>query len=124
MLMISGSVGFAQEIDPSLLPKHLAECMRSVDADAVEITNNRVTFKGGVFRFVTNWNVLVPFGFGDVTVDPETRAVVYGLSYRQLAIFYVILISISARSYWHLDLPVGSPSLYSPCFSSSLSLGL
>jgi len=76
--MKSGRLDFGPEIDPSLLPAHLAECLRSVDADAVEITNNRVTFEGGVFRFVTNWNVLVPFGFGDVIVDSEARAVPYG----------------------------------------------
>ena len=96
MLMKSGKVDFDHEIDASLLPAHLAKCLRSVDADAVEITNNRVTFKGGVFRFVTNWNVLVSFGFGDVTVDSETREVAYGLSYQQLVIFYATIVGLSA----------------------------
>src|ERR1700688_844562 len=96
MLMKSGKVDFDHEIAPSLLPALLAKCLRSVDADAVEITNNRVTFKGGVFRFVTNWNVLVSFGFGDVTVDSETREVAYGLSYQQLVIFYATIVGLSA----------------------------
>lgn len=94
--MKSGKLGFDHEIDASLLPAHLATCLRSVDADAVEITNNRVTFKGGVFRFVTNWNVLVPFGFGDVTVDSEAREVAYELSYQQLVIFYATMVGLSA----------------------------
>jgi hypothetical protein len=96
ILTTSGRIDFGQEIDPSLLPAHLAECLRSVDADEVEIANNRVTFEGGVFRFVTNWNALAPFGFGDLTVDSEARAVAYGLSYRQLVILNAILVGLSA----------------------------
>jgi hypothetical protein len=96
ILLRSGRLDFGPEIDPSLLPARLAKCLRSVDADAVEITNNSVTFEGGVFRFVTNWNVLVPFGFGDVIVDSEARAVAYGLGYRQLVILYAIMVGLSA----------------------------
>jgi hypothetical protein len=94
--METGTVDFDREVDSSLLPAHLAGCLRSVDADAVEVTDNLVTFKGGVFRFVTNWNVLVPFGFGDLTVNSETREIRYRLSYRQLAVFSTIIVGIAA----------------------------
>ena len=45
-----------------------------------EVRNNRVTFRGGVFRFVTNWNILVNFGFGDLAVDSDAREIHYRLS--------------------------------------------
>jgi hypothetical protein len=91
VLMKTGSVAIDHEIDPTLLPAHLAECLRGVDASAVEVSGNRVTFKGGVFRFVTNWNVLVPFGFGDLTVDSQSGEVRYRLSCRQLFIFLIVM---------------------------------
>jgi len=94
--METGTLGFDQEVDVSLLPAHLAGCLRGVDADAVEVTDNLVTFRGGIFRFVTNWNVLVPFGFGDLTVNSETREIRYRLSYRQLAIFSTTMVGIVA----------------------------
>jgi hypothetical protein len=92
--MKTGLVDFDRDVDSSLLPARLAGCLRGVDADEVEITDNRVTFEGGIFRFVTNWNVLVPFGFGDLTVCPETRQVRYRLSYRQLVIFSATMIGV------------------------------
>lgn len=43
-----------------------------------------------MFRLVTNWNILVPFGFGDLSVDPQGRKVQYCLSYRQLAVSWIV----------------------------------
>ncbi len=96
MLIETGAVDFDEEVNSSLLPSHLAGCLRSVDADAVEVADNLVTFRGGIFRVVTNWNVLVPFGFGDLTVDSEAREIRYRLSYRQLAIFSTAIVGIVA----------------------------
>ena len=96
--MKTGAVDFDREIDPSLLPAHLAGCLRSVDADDVRVRDQRVTFRGGIFRFVTNWNILVAFGFGDLTVDSETCKVRYCLSYRQLIIFTAIMAGVTAAT--------------------------
>jgi hypothetical protein len=94
----TGAVDFDREIDASLLPAHLASCLRDVDADAVQVKDNRVTFRAGIFRFVTNWNVLVAFGFGDLTVDSVTCKVRYCLSYRQLVIFTLIMAGVTAAT--------------------------
>jgi hypothetical protein len=91
-----GSVNFDPGVDPSSLPSYLADCLNNVDARAVEVRGNRVTFEGGMFRFVMNWNVLVPFGFGDLTVNPETHEVRYCLSYRQFVISSIIPLGIAA----------------------------
>lgn len=95
-LTTTGTVDFDQEVDSSLLPAHLAGCLRNVDADVVEVRGNRVTFKGGMFRFVTNWNVLVPFGFGALAINSETREIRYCLSYRQLIIFSTTVAVVAA----------------------------
>lgn len=80
------SVSFDQEVDRAVLPEHLAMCLGQVEAENVRIVANRVTFTGGVFRMVWNWNVLGPFGFGDITVDSDNCEVRYTLSYRQLVV--------------------------------------
>lgn len=79
-----------------MLASHLAACLRKVDANAVELRDNRVTFEAGMFRFVINLNVLVPFGFGDLTVNSETREVRYCLSYRQLVISSIATFGITS----------------------------
>jgi hypothetical protein len=89
-----GSVGFDDEVDSSSLPSHLARCLRDVDANAIEIDGNTVRFKGGIFRLVTNWNVLVPFGFGDLTINSEPREVCYRLSYQQSVVCLAIGLGI------------------------------
>ena len=58
-----------QGVDSDSLRAHLARCLRSVDASKVDIIGNRVTFTAGIFRLVSNWNILVGFGSGDLTVD-------------------------------------------------------
>jgi len=89
--MTTGAVDFGKEIDSSLLAAHVAARLRDIDANEVDVRPHRVTFKGGFFRFVTNWNILVNFGFGDLEVDPDSHEVRYRLSYRQLVIYSAIM---------------------------------
>jgi len=86
----TGTVDFDPEINASLLPEHLASCLRSVDANDVQVTDKIVAFRGGIFRFVTNWNVLVAFGSGDLTIDPKRCKVQYCVSYGQFVILALI----------------------------------
>jgi hypothetical protein len=78
------TLNFGGETDSTELPTHLANCLRSVQASAVRVEGSSVQFRGGVFRFVSSWNVLGPFGFGNLTVDANSRQVQYTLSLRQL----------------------------------------
>jgi hypothetical protein len=93
-LMTTGAVDFGKEIDSSLLAVHLAVRLRDVDANEIEVRPNHVTFRGGIFRFVTNWNILVSFGFGDFAVDSNTDEIRYRLSYRQLVICSAIMFGV------------------------------
>jgi hypothetical protein len=95
-LMYVGAIDFNQDIDSTVLPAHLANCLRNVHAGSVKTEANRVAFSGGAFRLVTNWNVLVPFGFGELTVDSSTLEIRYRLSFRQLAISVSIAAGLMA----------------------------
>ncbi|HKV94949.1 MAG TPA: hypothetical protein VJW20_20555 [Candidatus Angelobacter sp.] len=77
-------------VDLMLLPAYLAGCLRGVRADDVTVEGNRIFFKAGVFRMVSNWNVLVPFGFGELVVDGLTRQVKYRISIRQVVLMGTI----------------------------------
>jgi len=80
----TGTLSLGVNTDATVLPLHFAECLRGVLASNVEIRGNCVAFTGGVFRLVSNWNVLVPFGSGDTTIHDNTREVTYRVSVRQL----------------------------------------
>ena len=62
-LMTTGAIDNGSEIDSSLLAAHVAAQLRDLDANEVDVRPNRVMFKGGDFRYVTSWNILVTFGF-------------------------------------------------------------
>ena len=84
--MYRGCASFDQSVDSTRLPAHLADRLRLVQARNVQVEGYRVTFTGGMFRLVNNWNVLVPFGFGELTVDPERHEIQYAVSFRQLVL--------------------------------------
>jgi hypothetical protein len=84
--MHTGNISFDDGVDLTVLPTHLANCLRDVRAGAVVIEGSHIAFTRGMFRLVTNWNVLVPFGYGDLTVDAINRQIYYRLSSRQLVI--------------------------------------
>ena len=83
----TGTVCFDAEIDPAALPIHLADCLRRAQATTIVVQGNRVAFTRRILRLVSNWNVLVPFESGDLTVDAHARQVRYRVSFRQLVLF-------------------------------------
>jgi hypothetical protein len=85
---------FGDDLDPSALPAYFAEVLLKVDAREVRAYWDRVEFKGGMFRLVSSWNVLVPFGSGTVTIHPDIRQVRYRLSYLQLVFVATIAAGI------------------------------
>src|SRR5580693_8994219 len=106
--MYTRTLNFGDEVNAAALPTYLADCLRGVEARGVVIEANRVLFRGGVFRLVGNWNVLCPFGFGDLAVDANLRQIRYRLSFRQLmlvatalTLFITVFGSIESRS-WHV----------------------
>ncbi len=89
--MYTGTINVDEDVQPSALMPHLAECLRRVRARHITVDGNRITFKGGVFRFVSNWNVLSPFGTGELEFLPTTRQVRYRLSLAQCIIVGTVI---------------------------------
>jgi hypothetical protein len=86
-LVRTGTLSLDADVNVAALPTHLVECLRSVEAKGVEVRGNCVAFTGGIFRLVSNWNVLVPFDSGNLTIDGSACQVRYRLSVRHLVVF-------------------------------------
>jgi len=86
-------VNFEPDVDPSSLPPHLAAWLNNVHAKEVEVCGNRVTFKK---VWMGSSRSGVSFGFGDLTVNPESREVRYCLSYRRLLISSIVTFGVAA----------------------------
>jgi hypothetical protein len=55
---------------------------------------NKVSFRGGIFRLVSNWNVLVPVGSGEIEVVPGNPAAVrYRFSCVEMLTFVTVVAS-------------------------------
>jgi hypothetical protein len=85
------SIVLTSNADVPLLLQHLADCLRAVEARDIRVTEDAVYFKGGAFRMVTNWNVLVPFDAGRFTVSDGGQIVMYTMSYRQLLVISALM---------------------------------
>ena len=88
----TGTLSFDAEVDSAALPAYLADALRDADASTVEVRGNCVTFTRRMFRFVSNWNVLVPFESGDMTVDAVARQICYRVSIRQFVLLGTVVI--------------------------------
>jgi hypothetical protein len=95
--MYTKTVNVDLAVDLAMLPAHLADRLRRINARTVEVDQNRILFTGGLFGSGGNrWGVLIPFGFGDLTVDSNTRQLRYRLSFRQLVVVATIMVGILA----------------------------
>ena len=79
-------------IDDSILAKEIVKNLEKVRARNIEIIGNRITFTGGLFRFVTNWNILVPITRGEIRIDRTNQCVQYTLNFSQLIIIGTIMV--------------------------------
>lgn len=95
-----GTLEFDTGIDKAALLTHIAECLRNVEARRVKISRDTIFFQGGLFRFVGRWNILVPFGSGEVLVDEVTHVARYRLSLRQLVCTATIALAFPAGIAW------------------------
>jgi hypothetical protein len=85
---------FGDDLDPSALPAYFASVFQSVDARDVKVCGDSVEFKGGMFRLVGSWNILVPFGSGIVTIHPDIRQVQYQGSCHHLVFVVTVAVGI------------------------------
>jgi hypothetical protein len=77
-------------VDPETLCAKLAQALRDAHARDVVLWPDRVTFSGGMFRVVTNWNVLVPITRGELVVEDSGKRLRYRVSFLQLVSCLVV----------------------------------
>ncbi len=111
-LVLEGSFDFDTGVEKTALLSHLAECLRKVDARGVHIIEGRVSFRGGLFRGVSNWNVLAAFGSGELIVDEVLHAVRYRLSVGQIVALVTLIVAAMAASIWSDTRRVGWSTLF------------
>lgn len=105
-LTLTGNLSFDAETDAGALPNHLANCLWSVKASRVEILGNRVEFSRRMFRFVSNWNVLVPFESGDLTIDADSRQIHYRVNFRELVLAGTGMVGVMTVFLWTSPAPL------------------
>ena len=59
-----------------------------------------MSFRGGFIRGVNNWNILIPFGHGELIVDNTKPEVSYRISVRQLVITVTIILAFVFVNLW------------------------
>ena len=60
-----------------------------------------VSFRGGLFRGVNKWNMLIPFEYGELVVDDATHEVRCRLSFRQLIVATTIMLGFIGAIAWY-----------------------
>lgn len=66
------------------LVKKILQELEKARGRIVATESGGVEFRGGIFRFVPSWNLLIPITKGWVSVDPQASKVTYVLRFGQL----------------------------------------
>ena len=99
-LTYTGTLEFDAGVDTTALIVHLADYLRKLEARDIRISQASVSFRGGLFRAVSNWNILIPFGYGKLIVDETAHQVRYGLSFRQLICVVTTMLALACLIEW------------------------
>ena len=88
--------------------ERLVSALNRARASSVVCDGNTVTFRGGMFRLVFNWNVLVPVSRGTITISSGSRdAVRFNLSCVEMLVVTTVM-AICAG----FVIPSGQPALF------------
>jgi hypothetical protein len=60
----------------------------------ISVNGLRISFNGGMFRFVLNWNILIQIGYGhiDLSETEDAYVVSYYASFRQMVLIVSLLV--------------------------------
>jgi hypothetical protein len=73
----------------------LAEKLRDLRGRNIAIKDGTVYFTGGVFRLVTNWNILVSITRGEVRINRSATQIEYRLIFTQAFVVWPLLCAIT-----------------------------
>ena len=71
-------------------------------ARKVTLEPNGLSFRGGLFRFMSSWNIFVSITKGRILLDPETSRVTYYLSFVEIIVVVTLMIGFMALAAKHL----------------------
>jgi hypothetical protein len=92
----------------------IEEGLDSVRATSIVCTNNKVTFRGGIFRLVTNWNILVPVCYGEIEVQPgNPGSVKYKFSCVEMLVITAIMVVLMG-GFILSSIPISAFSILAP----------
>jgi hypothetical protein len=78
--------------------RNISKELENVKANDIEVQKNKILFKGGMFRFVTNWNPLWPITEGYIeglSSKDSFYVVSYYLNFKQQFVYsYLVLAGI------------------------------
>jgi hypothetical protein len=68
--------------------------LAEVSARDISVNERRISFTGGMFRFVLNWNILIQIGYGHVDLNEtdDSFEVSYYVSFRQMLVIVSLLV--------------------------------
>jgi hypothetical protein len=79
------------------LAARVASALTKVRASNVSLTGTSVTFRGGIFRLVSNWNILVPVSWGAIDILTGSPGVVaYKFSCREMLVVTTLMALVAA----------------------------
>lgn len=112
---LSGRVAARDVTDQMRAVSGIVRALEVAAAGDIQRLGNRVSFKGGLARVVSSWNILVPIGSGEVNVRASEEGVIadYTLHFTQilgvvttLVAGMVLLVLLMARD-WPTALAIG-----------------
>ena len=95
MLPVSfnGRIEIPGQHDATAACRRLHTALEELDARRIARNEHTIRFTGGVFRIVSNWNLLVPISSGKLVVRPHPKGilVLYRLRFLQFAAALAVL---------------------------------
>jgi len=72
------------------------EAIRRAEPGRISVSDRRIDFTGGAFRYVTGWNLLVPIGSGIITFHETARGVEvrYHISFLQMFVGVTLMVAL------------------------------
>lgn len=101
----SGQVDFiinkGTELTPQSLHSRIKEGLKKVKAKNIRTDTNSISFSGGIFRLVPNWNLLTAISSGVVRIESSSDkiSVVYNLRFIEVFVIVTVMVFVFLGSF-------------------------
>jgi hypothetical protein len=106
-----------QPQDINLVLNGVVQELTRVQATSICRAGHKVSFRGGIFRLVFNWNVLGPVDYGEIEVLPGNPVIVrYNLSCVQMLVLSTLVVVVFLALPWMGGVRTVQETLIVPVF--------